>query len=110
MKTPRKVILALAATPLLALNAHAQSNSPDDSSEPATALGIAVSNADNNTALQVNTGDDVQQTCGQLVPIYGGSTDLNSSAEQSLFIPCSELIGTANELKSGKPSGGNSRG
>ncbi|MFT4613229.1 MAG: outer membrane lipase/esterase [Bacteroidia bacterium] len=107
MKTPRKVILALAATPLFAIGAHAQSTSPEG---PATALGIAVSNADNNTALQVNTGDAVQKTCGQLVPTYGGSTDLNASAEQSLFIHCGEMVGNANDLNAGQPGGGNSLG
>jgi uncharacterized protein YhjY with autotransporter beta-barrel domain len=63
-----------------------------------TALGQAVSAAPNSTALQVATGEAVQQTCLQLVPKYANSIDPTQpakSGEEALFLRCSDMVGTA---------------
>ncbi|GAB3273596.1 autotransporter outer membrane beta-barrel domain-containing protein [Parahaliea aestuarii] len=70
-----------------------------------TTLGQVVAGAPGSTALQVVTGEAVQNTCGELAGTYRPVIGANRPAttpEEDLFFRCNEMVQTAN-LLNGNP-------
>lgn len=59
-----------------------------------TQLGSAVAAAENSTALQIQTGDAVQMTCGALVGLGQSVT----ASQADLRNRCGEMVGTGRDL------------